>query len=60
MKFIPFLKKFIEQAQDQKVEIVSLPQVATDLLKNKEKIPVCELELGFADGRSGTLAVQGP
>jgi undecaprenyl phosphate-alpha-L-ara4FN deformylase len=41
------------------VQFVLLGDIARDLLKNKETIPVCELVQGEIDGRSGTVALQG-
>ncbi len=42
------------------VSVVSLEETARQLLARREDIPVCELQQGEIDGRSGLLAVQGP
>jgi undecaprenyl phosphate-alpha-L-ara4FN deformylase len=42
------------------VEVVSLEAAARALLADRAGIPVCELQQGSVDGRSGLVAVQGP
>lgn len=42
------------------VQFVTLIDHAHELLARAAAIPVCELQQGSVDGRSGTLAVQGP
>lgn len=42
------------------VEFVRLDDVAKDLLANRASIPVCDQVFAPIDGRSGTVALQGP
>jgi hypothetical protein len=49
----------LKACKDKGVEFVLLGDMAQKLLKNRDKIPVCELTQGEVDGRSGTLALQG-
>ena len=42
------------------VEFVTLEELAHEALAEKAAVPVCVQTEGAIDGRSGTLAVQGP
>lgn len=59
MRFKDWFEAFLKACKDKGVEFVLLRDVAQKLLKNRAKIPVCELIQGEVDGRSGTLALQG-
>ena len=50
----------LTRARDRGVQFVTLIDHAHDVLAKATTIPVCELQQGTIDGRSGTLAVQGP
>lgn len=52
--------QFLAEARRAGVEIVSLEREARSLLAARGTVPVCEIEQAAIDGRSGTLAVQGP
>ncbi len=58
MKKIRMMRSLLENLRDRAVSIVRLDDYAHSLLSNPSSIPVCELEPGTVDGRSGTLAVQ--
>lgn len=58
MRQLSSFKSFLEQIKTKSVQIVKLDDMARDLLKNPQTIPVCDLISGTIDGRSGTLAVQ--
>jgi len=48
----------LAQARARPVRFVQLADLALELLKDRARIPVCELATGTVDGRSGTLATQ--
>ncbi|MBI3777890.1 MAG: 4-deoxy-4-formamido-L-arabinose-phosphoundecaprenol deformylase [Gammaproteobacteria bacterium] len=51
-------RALLAQAQKKNVSFVRLDELAREYLRQRERIPVCELIQGEVDGRSGTLAVQ--
>ena len=51
---------FLDRAKERGVSFVSLADEAAKLNADRASIPVAPLEQGEIDGRSGTLAVQGP
>jgi undecaprenyl phosphate-alpha-L-ara4FN deformylase len=58
MKYLALFRSFLEKARGRHIRIVRLCDLATDLLRDPAKIPVCDLATGSVDGRSGSLAVQ--
>lgn len=58
MKYLPLFRTFLERALKRRVRFVLLRDLAAELLKAPSGIPVCDLEMGTVDGRSGILAVQ--
>ena len=52
--------EFLPAIQRAGIEVVSLEQAARELLARRETIPVCEMQQGPVDGRSGLVAMQGP
>ena len=59
MLYKDWFEEILKACKAKKVEFVLLEKIARDLLKNRDKIPVCPLLQGEVDGRSGTLAIQG-
>ncbi|MBX9804922.1 MAG: 4-deoxy-4-formamido-L-arabinose-phosphoundecaprenol deformylase [Alphaproteobacteria bacterium] len=59
MLYKDWFENLLNACKKKGVAFVLLADVARDLLKSKDAIPVCELLQGEVDGRSGTLAVQG-
>ena len=59
MTYIGWFKTFLQAALAQGIEIVTVADIAREVLANPESIPVCELVQSSIEGRSGTLAVQG-
>jgi peptidoglycan/xylan/chitin deacetylase (PgdA/CDA1 family) len=55
----PLFGELLAAARRAGVEVVSLQAEARDRLA-RDKVPVCALLQGAVDGRSGTLALQGP
>jgi peptidoglycan/xylan/chitin deacetylase (PgdA/CDA1 family) len=45
---------------ERDVEFIRLDEFARELLANRSAIPVCDQVMAEIDGRSGTVAVQGP
>jgi peptidoglycan/xylan/chitin deacetylase (PgdA/CDA1 family) len=58
MKKLALFRMFLVKLRARPVEIVTLHDVARDLIKNPSVIPICDLIAGTIDGRSGTLAFQ--
>jgi len=58
MKKLALFRMFLVKLQARPVEIVTLHDLARDLIKNPSVIPICDLIAGTIEGRSGTLAVQ--
>lgn len=58
MKKMGLFRAFLKEIGTRGVKIVRLDEFARGLLKNPSSIPVCNLEDGIIDGRSGTLAIQ--
>lgn len=59
MLYKGWFENLIKALKTQGVQFVLLGEVAKDLLKAPDAIPVCRVIQGMIDGRSGTLAVQG-
>lgn len=57
MNYLLFFEKFLKKAKQNGIEFQTLQTVAQHLLVNKNAVPICELEQGTVDGRSGTLAI---
>ena len=55
---IDLFRALLAQAQKRDVRFVRLDDLARELLRERDRIPVDELIQGEVDGRSGTLAVQ--
>ncbi len=55
---VDLFRALLAQAQKKNVGFVRLDDLAREYLRQRERIPVCELIQGEVDGRSGTLAVQ--
>lgn len=60
MRYLSWFKSFLQEAQQRSVQFVSLEDIAKKTLTNPSSVPICELIQGEVDGRSGTMAVQGP
>jgi len=56
----PMLQRLLAALAAERVEIVRLEDEAARLLREPERLPVCELIEASVPGRSGTLALQGP
>ena len=59
MLYKDWFEDLLKACKKKGVTFVLLADVARDLLKSNDAIPVCELLQSEVDGRSGTLAVQG-
>jgi undecaprenyl phosphate-alpha-L-ara4FN deformylase len=59
MLYKDWFEGILKACRDKGVEFVLLSDVAQALLKDRSKIPTCEVIQKEIDGRSGTLAVQG-
>ena len=59
MLYKDWFEGVLKACKDKGVEFVLLSDVAQALLKDRSKIPTCEVIQKEIDGRSGTLAVQG-
>lgn len=57
---IAFFRRFLARALGAGVRLLRLEDVARRCLAEPDAIPVCDLGIGTVDGRSGTVAVQGP
>lgn len=55
-----WFRELLVRAGSMRVQFVTLLTVAEEILNAGVGAPVCELAFGEVDGRSGTLAVQGP
>lgn len=53
-----WFRDFLRQSRERSVHFVRLEDVAAQLRRHPERIPVCDLIAAEVDGRSGTLAVQ--
>jgi peptidoglycan/xylan/chitin deacetylase (PgdA/CDA1 family) len=51
-------RSFLEQLRSRSITVRKLDDVARDLMGDPSGVPVCRLETGSVEGRSGTLAVQ--
>jgi peptidoglycan/xylan/chitin deacetylase (PgdA/CDA1 family) len=60
MSMAQWFSAFLDRAKERGVSFVSLADEAAKLNADRASIPVAPLEQGEIDGRSGTLAVQGP
>lgn len=60
MSMIDWFAGFLDRAEERGVELVSLAAEAARLNARREAVPFAYLDQGEVDGRSGTLAVQGP
>ncbi len=58
MKKIGLFHGFLELLRKRNIGIIRLDEFARKLVAAPASIPVCDLETGTIDGRSGTLAVQ--
>jgi peptidoglycan/xylan/chitin deacetylase (PgdA/CDA1 family) len=58
MKKFPLFKSLLASVSRLRYQIVRLSDYARQVLKNPSAVPVCRLEAGAIDGRSGTLALQ--
>lgn len=58
MAYLEWFDKFLGEAKARGTEFYSLSDRARELLKDREKIPTCEIKMQEFKGRSGTLAVQ--
>lgn len=59
MAYRGWFERLIERLRSDGVAFALLADEARACLARREEIPVCELQAGTVDGRSGTLAVQG-
>ncbi|MGV8948050.1 MAG: polysaccharide deacetylase family protein [Candidatus Paracaedibacter sp.] len=59
MLYKDWFEGILKVCKDKGVEFVLLSDVAQALLKDRSKIPTCDVVQKEIDGRSGTLAVQG-
>ena len=59
MKYLNWFREFLISLQQQKVTFKTLQEIAQECLKQKGQIPVCPLNQGQIEGRSGFIAVQG-
>lgn len=55
---VDLFRALLAQAQKKNVSFVRMDDLAREFLRQRERIPVCELIQGEVEGRSGTLAVQ--
>ncbi len=58
MRHRSFFRTLLEKLGSKNIRMVKLEDVARNLLKRPESLPVCDLVSGTVDGRSGTLAIQ--
>jgi hypothetical protein len=59
--YAQFFENLLQQAKNQGVEFYSLSDKARELRrKGLDQLPRCELKQESIEGRSGTLALQGP
>jgi peptidoglycan/xylan/chitin deacetylase (PgdA/CDA1 family) len=58
-RFLSLFAEWLRAAKNAGVELVALENVAHQLLQNRAALPVCDVQAGEIDGRSGTLAIQG-
>ncbi len=58
MKYLDLFRAFLRELKKQQATLIKLEDIARDLIRNPQSIPVCDLIQGTVDGRSGTLAVQ--
>jgi len=58
MQMLEWFTEFVTEAKNRGVVFKCMDEIANDLLKVPEKIPVCDMEPGTVEGRSGTLATQ--
>ncbi len=60
MKKRALFQALLDALKTAGVEVVTLERVARDCLANRAAIPLCDLQQGTVDGRSGSVGVQGP
>jgi len=60
LRKLDLFRELLQRALDQSVAFTPLIDCARGLLEDSAAVPVCELLQGTVDGRSGTMAVQGP
>ena len=58
MMYLSLFRSFLQKTREKSIPIMPVRDIASDLLREPSKIPVCNLAEGTVDGRSGTLAVQ--
>jgi peptidoglycan/xylan/chitin deacetylase (PgdA/CDA1 family) len=58
MRHLSFFRAFLGELKNHPVKVARLDDIALDLLRDPQSVPVCDLAAGTVDGRSGTLAVQ--
>ena len=56
---LTWFKQCLIKFLQHNVNFQRLDQMALNLLKERDKIPYCEMQVGTVDGRSGNLATQG-
>jgi len=59
MHYLDWFKELLVKVKDADIQIVSVKTVALSALKQKGKVPNCQLIQKEIDGRSGLLACQG-
>jgi undecaprenyl phosphate-alpha-L-ara4FN deformylase len=59
MAKLAWFRGFLLALKSHQLEFKKMEDIATELLKTRENIPICDFLQGTVDGRSGTLAVQG-
>ena len=57
--YFPRFHQLIEEAPDEGVEWVFLPQVARELLNDRARVPCDTMTQGTLPGRAGTVTMQG-
>jgi len=58
MKYFAWFLEFIVTLQKHNVTCKTLRDIAQECLQNKTQIPVCQMQQGEVEGRSGLIAVQ--
>lgn len=57
-KYLAWFKDFLITLKKHQIEFTSLANIAKNVLKSPQLIPICEFTQGTVEGRSGSMAIQ--
>ncbi len=58
MKYLDWFRSFLLELKKQNIQFMTLLELANKTLEKPDNIPICEVQQGEVEGRSGKLAMQ--